>query len=65
MESTAKLFNGRVKGSEKFRGQSGAESILQLRAAFRSEDDRPGKHMETRPHSPFRSYKTRKNKTAT
>jgi len=64
MESTVKLFNRRVKGSEKFWGQSGAETILQLRAAFLSEDDRLDKHMKTRPHSPFRSYKTRKNSKA-
>jgi hypothetical protein len=64
MESTVKLFNRRVKGSEKFWGQSGAESILQLRAAFLSEDDHLKKHMKTWPHSPFRCYKTRRNRKA-
>jgi len=64
MESTVKLFNRRVKGSEKFWGQSGAESMLQLRAAFLSEDDRLERHLKTRPQSPFRSYKTRENRKA-
>ena len=31
VESTVKLFNRRVKGSEKFWGETGAEAILQLR----------------------------------
>jgi hypothetical protein len=32
MESTVKLFNRRVKGTEKFWSESGAEDVLQLRA---------------------------------
>ncbi len=64
MESTVKLFNRRVKGSEKFWGQSGAESMLQLRAAFLSEDDRLERHMKTRPLSSFRIYKSRENRKA-
>jgi hypothetical protein len=64
MESTVKRFNRRVKGSEKFWGESGAEAILQLRAAFLSEDDRLKHHLKTRPCSPFRNYKTRENRKA-
>jgi hypothetical protein len=62
VESTVKLFNRRVKGSEKFWGQTGAEAILQLRAAFLSEDDRLGRYLKTRPCSPFRTYKARENR---
>jgi hypothetical protein len=64
MESTVKIFNRRVKGSEKFWGKTGAEAILQLRAAFLSEDDRLGQHLKTQPCSPFRTYKTRENRKA-
>ena len=39
MESTVKLFNRRVKGTEKFWSEEGAEAILQLRADFLSETD--------------------------
>lgn len=62
IESTVKIFNRRVKGSEKFWGETGAEAILQLRAAFLSEDDRLGQHLKTRPCSPFRTYKAREDK---
>lgn len=64
MESTVKLFNRRVKGSEKFWGETGAESILQLRAAFLSEDNRLRHHLKTWPCSPFRTYKSRENRKA-
>jgi hypothetical protein len=40
VESTIKQINRRVKGSEKFWLDGGAEAILQLRAAYLSEDDR-------------------------
>jgi hypothetical protein len=60
VESTVKIFNRRVKGSEKFWGKEGAEAILQLRAAFLSEDDRLARHLKTRRCSPFRTYKSRK-----
>jgi hypothetical protein len=40
VESTIKLINRRVKGSEKFWLNRGAEAMLQLRAAYLSEDDR-------------------------
>jgi hypothetical protein len=64
VESTVKQFNRRVKGTEKFWGEEGAEAILQLRAAFLSEDDRLARHLRTCPHSPFRTYQTRKNRKA-
>ena len=40
VESTIKQINRRVKGSEKFWLNGGAEAVLQLRAAYLSEDDR-------------------------
>lgn len=40
VESTIKQINRRVKGSEKFWLNGGAEAMLQLRAAYLSEDDR-------------------------
>ena len=64
VESTVKLFNKRVNGSEKFWGETGAEAILQLRAAFLSEDDRLERHLKNRPHSPYRTYKTREDRQA-
>jgi hypothetical protein len=39
MESTVKLFNRRVKGTEKFWSEAGAEAILKLRADYLSETD--------------------------
>ena len=64
VESTVKLFNRRVKGSEKFWGVPGAEAILQLRAAFLSEDDRLSRHLKTQPCSQFRTYKAREVRQA-
>jgi hypothetical protein len=40
VESTIKQLNRRVKGSEKFWLNGGAEALLQVRAAYLSEDDR-------------------------
>jgi len=60
VESAVKIFNRRVKGSEKFWNEAGAEAILQLRAAFLSEDGRLDRHLKQRPSSPFRNYKARK-----
>ena len=37
-ERAVKQFNARVKGTEKFGGEEGAEAILQLRADHLSED---------------------------
>jgi hypothetical protein len=39
MESTVKMFNRRVKGTEKFWSEQGAEAILQLRADHLSETE--------------------------
>ena len=39
MESTVKMFNRRVKGTEKFWSEDGAEAILQLRADHLSETE--------------------------
>jgi hypothetical protein len=39
MESTVKMFNRRVKGTEKFWSEEGAEAILQLRADYLSETE--------------------------
>jgi hypothetical protein len=39
VESVIKMINRRVKGSEKFWSESGAEAILQLRADFLSETE--------------------------
>ena len=39
MESTVKLFNRRVKGTEKFWSEEGAEAVLQLRADYLSETE--------------------------
>jgi hypothetical protein len=64
VESTVKIFNRRVKGTEKSWGEEGAEAILQLRAAFLSEDGRLQRHLKERPCSPFRNYKTRKPRKA-
>jgi hypothetical protein len=64
VESTVKLFNRRVKGTEKFWSETGGETILQLRAAFLSEDDGLDRHLKNRPCSPFRTYKTRGNSEA-
>jgi hypothetical protein len=64
MESTVKRFNRRVKGTEKFWGPEGAEAILQLRAAFLSEDGRLDDHHRNQPCSPFRTYKTREDTKA-
>ena len=60
VESTVRVFNRRVNGSEKFWGEAGAEAILQLRAAFLSEDGCPDGHLKERPSSPSRNYKARK-----
>jgi hypothetical protein len=64
MESTVKLFNRRVKGSEKFWGETGSETILQLQAALLSEDNHLHRHLKTHPTSPYRTYKNRANTKA-
>lgn len=62
VESLVKQFNQRVKGTEKFWNTTHAETILQLRAAYLSEDERLSKHMRNRPFSPFRRYETTKRR---
>jgi len=49
VESLIKQFNQRVKGSEKFWTSHGAEAILQIRAAYLSDDDRAAAHHDRRP----------------
>jgi hypothetical protein len=48
VESTIKQINRRIKGSEKFWLEGGAEALLQLRAAQLSEDDRWKKNWSRR-----------------
>ena len=51
MESVVKQFNRRVKGTEKFWLKSGVEEVLQVRAAYLSEDDRAKRYWAApRPH---------------
>ena len=64
VESLVKLFNRRVKGTEKFWNPTQAETILQLRAAYLSEDERLNKHLGTRTMSPYRRYQTTRKKKA-
>jgi hypothetical protein len=55
VESLVGEFNARVKGRGKFWNRpSGAEPILQLRAAVLSEDERLARHFAQRPGNPFR-----------
>jgi hypothetical protein len=49
VESWIKQFNQRVKGTEKFWKQGGAECVLQIRVAHLSEDDRSERLHEQRP----------------
>lgn len=60
-ESTVKVFNRRLKGTEKSWGVAGAEAMLQLRAAYLSEDGRLERHHRDRPYSPHRTYKARQS----
>jgi hypothetical protein len=64
VESLIKQFNRRVKGTEKFWNEDQAETILQLRAAQLSEDDRLSQHLKKRPISPYRQYKATKRRKA-
>mgnify|MGYP001559875845 CR=1 FL=1 len=49
VESLIKQFNQRVKGTEKFWNKCGAESVLQIRAAYLSEDNRGEAFHQSRP----------------
>ena len=46
VESVIKQLNRRVKGTEKFWAEGGAEAILQVRAAHLSADGRVGRYGE-------------------
>ena len=54
VESLIKQFNRRVKGSEKFWLKSGSEAVLQVRAAYLSEDGRADRYW-ARPRPPQRA----------
>lgn len=64
VESLVKQFNRRVKGTEKFWNPTQAETILQLRAAYLSQDERLTKHLKDRPISAFRRYQSTKRRKA-
>lgn len=53
VESLIKEINYRVKGTEKFWNEDGAESVLAVRAAVLCDDDRLGRHLAARPGSTF------------
>lgn len=54
MESLVKQINLRVKGTEMFWDRpTGAERILQIRAAILSDDDRLERYLEQRPGCPY------------
>jgi hypothetical protein len=53
VESLIKEINYRVKGTEKFWNEHGAEAVLQVRAAVLSDDERLTNYLATRPGSPF------------
>lgn len=53
IESLIKEINYRVKGTEKFWNEAGAESVLAVRAAVLCDDERLDKHLAARPGSPF------------
>jgi hypothetical protein len=53
VESLIKQFNRRVKGTEKFWLEEGVEAVLQVRAAYLSEDGRAERYWSMpRPHYP-------------
>jgi hypothetical protein len=52
VESLVKQINHRVKGTEQFWNNGGLEAILQVRAAYLSEDDRAEAFHEKRPRGP-------------
>jgi hypothetical protein len=54
-ESLVGEFNARVKSRQKYWNRpAGAEAILQLRAAVRSEDNRLERYFAQRPGNPYR-----------
>jgi hypothetical protein len=53
VESVVKQVNRRMKGTEKFWVEGGAEALLQVRAAYLSEDDRVSRYWaRPRPSAP-------------
>ncbi len=55
VESLVGEFNSRVKGRDKYGNRSsGAEAILQVRAAVLSEDGRLDRYFAERPGNPYR-----------
>jgi hypothetical protein len=53
VESTIKQMNRRMKGTEEFWKEGGAEAVLQVRAAYVSEDGRADRYWSRpRPHAP-------------
>jgi hypothetical protein len=54
IESTIKQFNRRVKGTEKFWLKKGAEAVLQVRAAYLSQDGR-AQRLWARPRPLYRA----------
>ena len=63
VESLVGEFNTRVKGRPKFWTRpTGAESILQVRAALLSQDDRMSRYFANRPGNPFRKKTKPKQK---
>lgn len=52
VESLIKQVNHRVKGTEQFWNDGGLEAVLQVRAAYLSEDGRAEKHHDRRPRAP-------------
>jgi hypothetical protein len=52
VESLIKQINHRVKGTEQFWNNGGLEAVLQVRAAYLSEDGRAEAFHETRPRGP-------------
>lgn len=52
VESLIKQINHRVKGTEQFWNDGGLESVLQVRAAYLSQDDRAEAFHQRRPRGP-------------
>jgi hypothetical protein len=52
VESLVKQINHRVKGTEQFWNDGGLEAVLQVRAAYLSQDDRAERFHEHRPRGP-------------
>jgi hypothetical protein len=64
VESLVGEVNARVKSKQKYWTRlDGCESILQLRAAVLSQDDRLARYFANRPGCPFRNRRRANNKT--